>query len=81
MAYVNPFFQWTDAGRRCICNLCGQVQEAGGVYFGDKQNRPECNFGTYEFDAPKEYSNKEIPNPTYIICLDATQSAQSTGLY
>ena len=81
MAYVNPFFQWIDAGRRVICNLCGQTQEAGGIYFGDVQGRPECNFGTYEFVAPQEYSNKAIVNPTYIICLDSSVSSQSTGLY
>lgn len=76
MCYVNPFWQWIDAGRKVICNLCGQMQEAGGVYFGDVQNRPECNFGTYEFVAPKEYSNKDIANPTYIICLDSSVSSQ-----
>jgi protein transport protein SEC24 len=84
MAYVNPFFAFIDGGRRFVCNLCGEtcdVGEAGAHYIGDRSTRPELTLGTYEFLAPKDYSNKPIPDPTYLICIESTISSASTGLY
>lgn len=46
-AYINPFVQWVDNGRRWRCNLCGVSNDVASSYFchlganGQRQDRLE----------------------------------------
>lgn len=63
-AYMCPFMQFIDAGRRFQCLLCKVTTEVPAEYFQhldhtgqrvDKYQRPELVLGTYEFVATKDY--------------------------
>ena len=61
-AYTNPFFNFTDGGRKFVCNLCTFENIVPTEYFAnldmngrrvDVYQRPELCFGSIEFAASK----------------------------
>lgn len=59
-AYVNPFMQFIEGGRKFTCNLCKFTTDVPAQYFSnldmsgrrvDLQYRPELQFGSVEFIA------------------------------
>lgn len=68
-AYMSPFMQFIDAGRRFQCMFCKATTEVPAEYFQhldhtgqrvDKYERPELVLGTYEFVATKDYCRVSI---------------------
>jgi predicted RNA-binding Zn-ribbon protein involved in translation (DUF1610 family) len=63
-AYINPFVNFLEGGRRWRCNLCDLVNETPNDYFSeldrngrrkDWAERAELSKGCVEFVAPSEY--------------------------
>ena len=63
-AYINPFVQWMDNGRRWKCNMCSLPNDVPSLYFchldmngkrTDAAERPELSKGSVEIRAPAEY--------------------------
>ncbi|XP_011498373.1 PREDICTED: protein transport protein Sec24C isoform X2 [Ceratosolen solmsi marchali] len=90
-AYMSPFMQFIDAGRRFQCMFCKTTTEVPLEYFQhldqtgqrmDRYERPELILGTYEFLATKEYcTNKTFPNPPAIIfVIDVSYNTVKSGL-
>lgn len=80
LAFVNPHFRFVEGGRKCVCNICGLVQEAPDEYFADRNNKPELYVGTYEFMAPDDYSHPPASSPLFFICIEVSQNAINLGL-
>ncbi|XP_067008422.2 protein transport protein Sec24C [Anabrus simplex] len=78
-AYMCPFMQFIDGGRRFHCLFCKATTEVPGEYFQhldhtgqrvDRYERPELMLGTYEFVATKDYCrNNTFPKPPALIFL------------
>ncbi|GLG96873.1 Protein transport protein Sec24C [Gryllus bimaculatus] len=78
-AYMCPFMQFIDGGRRFHCLFCKATTEVPAEYFQhldhtgqrvDRFERPELTFGTYEFVATKDYCrNNTFPKPPALIFL------------
>ncbi|VDP65063.1 unnamed protein product, partial [Schistosoma mattheei] len=90
-AYMNPFMNFIDGGRRFQCPLCNGLTEVAAEYFAhldhtgrrvDAGQRPELCLGSYELLATAEYcKNNQLPLPPAIIfLLDVSQSAIRSGL-
>ncbi|CAH8570203.1 unnamed protein product [Heterobilharzia americana] len=90
-AYMNPFMNFIDGGRRFQCPLCNGFTEVSAEYFAhldhtgrrvDAGQRPELCLGSYELIATAEYcKNSQLPLPPAIIfLLDVSQSAIRSGL-
>lgn len=63
-AYINPFMQFTDYGRKFLCNFCGAVNATPHDYVEnvgpdgrrrDADERAELSRGTVEFVAPAAF--------------------------
>ena len=63
-AYVNPFIQWLDAGRRFRCNFCAAINETPHDDIEnvmpdgrrrDADERAELNCGSVEFVATSQF--------------------------
>ncbi|CAG9315859.1 unnamed protein product [Blepharisma stoltei] len=80
LAFINPHFRFVEGGRKCICNICGLVQDNSDEYFNDRDNKPELLAGTYEFVAPSDYSNRPPMAPLFFFCIDISAGSLSTGL-
>jgi protein transport protein SEC24 len=61
-AYINPYFLFTDGGRKFVCNICSFENSVPTEYFSnldmngrrlDVQQRPELSCGSVEFVASK----------------------------
>lgn len=56
-AYINPFVQWQNCGRRWGCSLCGTASGVPSMYFAttvggrrvDEASRPELTHGAVEY--------------------------------
>lgn len=78
-AYMSPFMQFIDGGRRFHCMLCKATTDVPEQYFQhldhtgqrvDRYERPELVLGAYEFVATKEYcTNNTFPKPPAMIFL------------
>ncbi|TNN14398.1 Protein transport protein isoform 1 [Schistosoma japonicum] len=90
-AYMNPFMNFIDGGRRFQCPLCNGLTEVGAEYFAhldhtgrrvDAGQRPELCLGSYELLATTEYcKNNQLPlAPAIIFLIDVSQSAIRSGL-
>ncbi|KAL6066051.1 Protein transport protein Sec24B [Balamuthia mandrillaris] len=89
-AYINPFVQFIDAGRRWRCNLCGLPNEVPTGYFCemdktglrrlDQNERPELSKGCVEFVAPSEYMVRRPMPPTYFFVIDVSYYSISSGM-
>eukprot|EP00358_Blepharisma_japonicum_P005435 CAMPEP_0202940746 /NCGR_PEP_ID=MMETSP1395-20130829/862_1 /ASSEMBLY_ACC=CAM_ASM_000871 /TAXON_ID=5961 /ORGANISM="Blepharisma japonicum, Strain Stock R1072" /LENGTH=566 /DNA_ID=CAMNT_0049635397 /DNA_START=107 /DNA_END=1808 /DNA_ORIENTATION=- len=80
LAFVSPHFRFVEGGRKCICNICGLVQDTPDEYFNDRNNKPELWAGTYEFIAPGDYSNRPPMAPLFFFCIDISSNSISLGL-
>ncbi|KAG7458885.1 hypothetical protein MATL_G00225400 [Megalops atlanticus] len=90
-AYMCPFMQFIDGGRRYQCGFCSCVSEVPAFYFQhldhigrrvDFYERPELSLGSYEFTATMDYcKNKKPPGPpAFIFMIDVSYSNIKSGL-
>lgn len=90
-AYMCPYMQFIDGGRRYQCAFCSCVNEVPVQYFQhldhmgrrmDLYERPELSLGSYEFIATMDYcKNNKPPNPpAYIFMIDVSYTNIKSGL-
>eukprot|EP01135_Chromosphaera_perkinsii_P009393 Nk52_evm69s1737 gene=Nk52_evmTU69s1737 len=88
-AYICPFFQFVDGGRRFSCNFCGFVTDCPQEYFcnldhtgrrHDIEQRPELLHGSVDFKATDEYCARP-PSPIgYMFVIDVSYQAVQSGM-
>ncbi|XP_026153717.1 protein transport protein Sec24D [Mastacembelus armatus] len=90
-AYMCPYMQFIDGGRRYQCGFCNCVNEVPVFFFQhldhmgrrvDFYERPELSLGSYEFVATLDYcKNNKPPNPPgYIFMIDVSYNNIKSGL-
>ena len=90
-AYMSPFMQFIDAGRRFQCMFCKATTEVPADYFQhldhtgqrmDRYERPELMLGTYEYIATKDYCrDNTFPKPPAIVfVIDVSYNTVKSGL-
>ncbi|XP_038599737.1 protein transport protein Sec24C isoform X2 [Tachyglossus aculeatus] len=90
-AYMCPFMQFIEGGRRFQCCFCSCVSEVPPQYFQhldhtgkrvDYYDRPELSLGSYEFLATVDYcKNNKFPSPpAFIFMIDVSYNAIKSGL-
>lgn len=90
-AYMCPYMQFIEGGRRFQCAFCSCVTEVLPHYFQhldhtgkrmDYYDRPELSLGSYEFLATVDYcKNNKFPNPpAFIFMIDVSYNALKSGL-
>ncbi|XP_054715846.1 protein transport protein Sec24C-like [Uloborus diversus] len=90
-AYMSPFMQFIDAGRRFQCMLCKATTEVPAYYFThldhmgervDKMERPELCLGSYEFIVNRDYCKEgKFPNcPAFIFLIDVSYNNIRNGM-
>lgn len=90
-AYMCPFMQFVDGGRRFQCPFCKATSEVPPEYFQhldhtgmrvDKYQRAELCLGSYEFVGTKEYCrNVTFPKPpAYVFAIDVSYNNIKSGL-
>uniref|UniRef100_A0A8R1XUL5 Sec23/Sec24 trunk domain-containing protein n=1 Tax=Onchocerca volvulus TaxID=6282 RepID=A0A8R1XUL5_ONCVO len=90
-AYMCPFMEFQDGGRRFKCPFCSASTAVDDSYFAhldhtgrrtDIQHRPEQFLGSYEFVATKPYCKNGLKpkEPAFIFMLDVSYSAVHCGL-
>ncbi|XP_070544863.1 protein transport protein Sec24C-like [Ptychodera flava] len=90
-AYMCPFMQFIDGGRRFQCSFCNCITEVPPEYFQhldhmgrriDYYERPELSLGSYEFVATTDYcKNNKLPNPpVFIFMIDVTYNSVKNGM-
>ncbi|XP_063290737.1 protein transport protein Sec24C isoform X2 [Pelobates fuscus] len=90
-AYMCPFMQFIEGGRRFQCCFCSCVTDVPPHYFQhldhtgkrvDSYDRPELSMGSYEFVATVDYcKNNKFPNPpAFIFMIDVSYNAVKSGL-
>ncbi|XP_036392862.1 protein transport protein Sec24C isoform X1 [Megalops cyprinoides] len=90
-AYMCPYMQFIDGGRRFQCAFCSCVTEVPSHYFQhldhtgrrvDSYERPELSMGSYEFLATVDYcKNNKLPQPpAYVFLIDVSYNAVKSGL-
>ena len=87
--YVNPFVQWTDGGRRFVCNVCALANEVPVEYYAPLDgegkrmdppgSRPELSQGSVEYVAPAEYMVRAPMPPSYLFVIDVSAAACASG--
>uniref|UniRef100_A0A673WRA7 SEC24 homolog C, COPII coat complex component n=1 Tax=Salmo trutta TaxID=8032 RepID=A0A673WRA7_SALTR len=90
-AYMCPYMQFMDGGRRYQCGFCNCINEVPAFYFQhldhmgrrvDFYERPELSLGSYEFAATLDYckNNKPASPPAYIFMIDVSYANIKSGL-
>ncbi|KAK7913407.1 hypothetical protein WMY93_013618 [Mugilogobius chulae] len=90
-AYMCPYMQFIEGGRRFQCSFCSCVTEVPPHYFQhldhtgkrvDCYDRPELSLGSYEFLATVDYcKNNKLPQPpAFIFLIDVSYNAVKSGL-
>ncbi|XP_063163699.1 protein transport protein Sec24C isoform X3 [Candoia aspera] len=90
-AYMCPFMQFIEGGRRFQCCFCSCVTEVPSHYFQhldhtgrrvDYYDRPELSLGSYEYLATVDYckNNKYPSPPAFIFMIDVSYNAVRSGL-
>ncbi|XP_061763464.1 protein transport protein Sec24C isoform X1 [Nerophis ophidion] len=90
-AYMCPYMQFIEGGRRFQCGFCTCVTEVPPNYFQhldqtgkrmDFYDRPELSLGSYEFQATVDYcKNNKIPQPpAFIFLIDVSYNAVKSGM-
>ncbi|XP_035262282.1 protein transport protein Sec24C isoform X1 [Anguilla anguilla] len=90
-AYMCPYMQFIEGGRRFQCGFCSCVTEVPPHYFQhldhtgkrvDCYHRPELSRGSYEFLATVEYckNNRPPQPPAFIFMIDVSYNAVKTGV-
>jgi len=81
--------QFVDGGKNFVCNLCSFKNPVPDFYFSnvdhtgrrlDWNGRPELRFGTVEFVAPADYSERPPKPAAYVFVLDVSYQAKQNGL-
>ncbi|KAM5255384.1 protein transport protein Sec24D isoform 2-T2 [Ctenodactylus gundi] len=90
-AYMCPFMQFIEGGRRYQCGFCNCVNDVPPFYFQhldhmgrrlDHFEKPELSLGSYEYVATLDYCrNNKPPNPpAFIFMIDVSYSNIKNGL-
>merc|ERR1719323_890145 len=90
-AYMSPFMQFIDGGRRFQCPFCKATTEVPQEYFAhldhngnrlDHYQRPELCLGAYECVATKDYCRDSMePNvPAIIFAIDVSYPMMKEGV-
>lgn len=90
-AYMCPFMQFIDGGRRFQCIFCKGTTEVPPEYFShldhmgqriDKFQRPELCLGSYEYLTTKDYcKNGVLPKPpAFIFMIDVSYNSIRNGM-
>ncbi|XP_061562318.1 protein transport protein Sec24C [Phycodurus eques] len=90
-AYMCPYMQFIEGGRRFQCGFCSCVTEVPPHYFQhldhtgkriDFYDRPELSLGSYEILATVDYcKNNKIPQPpAFIFLIDVSYNAIKSGM-
>ncbi|KAJ7397440.1 SEC24 D, COPII coat complex component [Pitangus sulphuratus] len=90
-AYMCPFMQFIEGGRRYQCGFCNCVNDVPSFFFQhldhmgrriDHYERPELSLGSYEYVATLDYCrDKKPPNPpAYIFMIDVSYRNIKSGL-
>ncbi len=90
-AYMSPFMNFIDNGRRFQCSYCEDITQVPQEYFNhldhmgkrvDQYERPELCLGSYEFVATKDYCrNQQLPSaPAFIFLIDVSSNSVRSGL-
>ncbi|KAA0146131.1 hypothetical protein FNF29_08233 [Cafeteria roenbergensis] len=88
-AYINPFVDFLDGGRRWQCNICGALMPVKSNYFSptdasgrraDVAQRPELSSGSVEYIATKEYIVRAPQPPTFVFVIDVSMQAVASGM-
>ncbi|XP_042161934.1 protein transport protein Sec24C isoform X4 [Oncorhynchus tshawytscha] len=90
-AYMCPYMQFIEGGRRFQCGFCSCVTEVPPHYFQhldhtgkrvDCYDRPELSQGSYEFVATVDYcKNNKLPQPpSFIFFIDVSYNAVKSGM-
>nr|CDJ85615.1 Zinc finger and Sec23 Sec24 trunk region and Sec23 Sec24 beta-sandwich and Sec23 Sec24 helical region and Gelsolin region domain containing protein [Haemonchus contortus] len=90
-AYMCPFMEFQDGGRRFRCPFCHASTPVEDVYFAhldhtgrrtDIDHRPELFLGAYEFIATKQYCKNGLPpkEPAFIFMIDVSYNAIQNGM-
>uniref|UniRef100_A0A914IBI6 Uncharacterized protein n=1 Tax=Globodera rostochiensis TaxID=31243 RepID=A0A914IBI6_GLORO len=90
-AYMCPFMEFVDGGRKFRCPFCHANTPVEDGYFAhldhtgrrtDIQHRPELFLGSYEFVATKQYCKNGISpkQPAFIFMLDVSYNAVRSGM-
>ncbi|NXY12993.1 SC24D protein, partial [Atrichornis clamosus] len=90
-AYMCPFMQFIEGGRRYQCGFCNCINDVPPFFFQhldhmgrriDHYERPELSLGSYEYVATLDYCrDKKPPNPpAYIFMIDVSYRNIKSGL-
>ncbi|XP_057712093.1 protein transport protein Sec24D [Corythoichthys intestinalis] len=90
-AYMCPYMQFIDGGRRYQCAFCNCINEVPVFYFQhldhmgrrvDFYERAELSLGSYEMVATLDYcKNNKPPNPpAYVFMIDVSYNNIKSGL-
>jgi protein transport protein SEC24 len=88
-AYINPFVQFIENGRRWKCNMCHQLNDVPKPYFchldsnnqrADIGERPELRMGQVEFVAPGDYMVRPPQAPCFVFVIDVSIHAIQSGI-
>ncbi|NXP16314.1 SC24D protein, partial [Scytalopus superciliaris] len=90
-AYMCPFMQFIEGGRRFQCGFCNCINDVPSFFFQhldhvgrriDHYERPELSLGSYEYAATADYCrDKKPPNPpAYIFMIDVSYRNIKSGL-
>ncbi|XP_077876881.1 protein transport protein Sec24D [Ictidomys tridecemlineatus] len=90
-AYMCPFMQFIEGGRRYQCGFCSCVNEVPPFYFQhldhlgrrlDHYEKPELSLGSYEYVATLDYCRKNKPPspPAFIFMINVSYSNIKSGL-
>ncbi|KAM6897922.1 protein transport protein Sec24C isoform 2-T2 [Xenentodon cancila] len=90
-AYMCPYMQFIEGGRRFQCGFCSCITEVPQHYFQhldhtgkrtDCYDRPELSLGSYEFLATVDYcKNNKVPEPpAFIFLIDVSYNAVKSGM-
>uniref|UniRef100_A0A3Q3GPL1 SEC24 homolog C, COPII coat complex component n=1 Tax=Labrus bergylta TaxID=56723 RepID=A0A3Q3GPL1_9LABR len=88
-AYMCPYMQFIEGGRRFQCGFCSCVTEVPPHYFQhldhtgkrmDCYDRPELSLGSYEFWRLSTTNNKLPQPPAFIFLIDVSYNAVKSGM-
>ncbi|RMC13549.1 hypothetical protein DUI87_08625 [Hirundo rustica rustica] len=90
-AYMCPFMQFIEGGRRYQCGFCNCINDVPPFFFQhldhmgrriDHYERPELSLGSYEYVATSDYCrDKKPPNPpAFIFMIDVSYRNIKSGL-
>ncbi|KFO81579.1 Protein transport protein Sec24D [Cuculus canorus] len=90
-AYMCPFMQFIEGGRRYQCGFCSCINDVPPFFFQhldhigrriDHYERPELSLGSYEYVATLDYcrNNKPPKPPAYIFMIDVSYRNINSGL-